>query len=489
MICVPIVASTHAKAIEQIGVCAGIPVDMIELRLDLLEEKVDLAGLLRAAKQRVIVTCRPERAGGRWSGMEQERLELLQSAVRMGVAYVDVEDDSVNQVQGTDATGIICSYHDFKATPENLGEIVTRMENEMCDVVKFATMATSLEDNLRVFAVLAKCRKPAIGLCMGELGEISRILALRYGSLLTFGTLAAGLESAPGQLVATDLANLYRVSKLSKDTAIYGVVGDPISHSMSPEIHNTAFARLGIDAVYLRFRVQEFSSFMNTVVPELGIRGLSVTIPHKHSAMKLAGHCTLLAQKIGAVNTLTLENGDWHGENTDCEAAIDAIKAAAQRAGITMRGARALLLGAGGTARAVGFGLVNAGCSLTIANRTRSRAEALAKDILAGVMSLDSVAGHQWDIIANTTSVGMHPRVDATPIEDRVFHARMVVFDAVYNPLATRMLEHARKCGAEIANGLEMFTGQAARQFERWTGQDAPLAAMREVVERRLQKG
>ncbi len=486
MICVPIVATTHAQAEQQLLACSQQPVQIVELRLDFLAEPPDLPRLLAACPRPAIVTCRSRQAGGQWDGSETDRLALLRRALELGASYIDVEAECARPFRGTPATKVIASYHNFDETPAALPQIVRDMEALPCDLVKFATMARSQDDNRRVLQILQGCTKPAIGLCMGEWGEISRILNLRYGSVLTFGSLEAGCESAPGQLTAVDLARLYRVPYLTDKTALYGVVGDPIAHSMSPEIHNTAINACGLDAVYLRFRVRDFGSFLADVAEPLDIRGLSVTIPHKDAARLAASEVDPTAERIGAVNTLTRTPTGWRGQNTDCEAALDAIRSAAARAGRPLAAARALLLGAGGTARAVGFGLARAGCRLTIANRTRTRAAELAADLDASVLSLEDLREPVWDVVANTTSVGMHPNVDASPAPPDLFRPAMVAFDAVYNPRETRMLRDARARGAAIADGLQMFVGQAVRQFEAWTGASAPVEAMEEVVQRRL---
>jgi 3-dehydroquinate dehydratase/shikimate dehydrogenase len=320
---------------------------------------------------------------------------------------------------------------------------------------------------------------------MGELGEVSRVLAPRLGSLLTFGALEAGRESAPGQLTARDLAELYRVRTITDATALYAVVGDPVAHSVSPEIHNTAFRETGLDAAYLRFRVADLAAFLATVRP-LALQGLSVTIPHKQAALAASAEVDPLARQAGAVNTLTRTPQGWRGENTDIYGALQALSAAAREGGIELAGAPALLLGAGGAARGIACALQEAGCRLTIANRTAERAARLAEEFGAEAVELADAHRGRYAVVANSTSVGMHPHEEATPIAAEVFGPGMVAFDAVYNPRETRMLREARERGAAIADGVAMFVGQAVRQFELWTGRAAPVAAMERVVVERL---
>ncbi len=487
MIAAPVVAPTMDEALSQLREARRQGVDLVELRLDAFREPFDLAVLLKAAPVPAIVTCRPRWAGGSFDGTEEARLRHLRRAVTLGAAYVDCESEVVSRIRPRGTTRLIASYHNFGETPTDLVSIVRAMEHLPCAVVKFATHANDLQDNLRVWEAVAACTKPAIGLCMGELGEASRILALRKGGLLTFGSLGSGLESAPGQHTARDLRELYRVDTITASTELYAVVGDPIAHSMSPAIHNAAFQHLDLDAVYLRFRVRDFPGFLDRIAPAVGLRGVSVTIPHKHAALEASGRVETAARRIGAVNTLCRTDAGWDGSNTDCAAALDAIRSAARRAKLRLRGRAALILGAGGTARALAVGLASAGCPLVFANRTRSRAAGLAHEFGGTVLDLEMAHTGRFGVIANTTAVGMHPREDATPVDPSVFRKGMVVFDAVYNPPTTRFLREAKRAGATVATGLDMFVGQAARQFELWTGWRAPRAVMRKVVRDRLQ--
>ncbi|MBN2711047.1 MAG: shikimate dehydrogenase [Planctomycetes bacterium] len=485
-ICTPIVSNNMSEAISTIEKACNSKADILELRLDYIDGGLNLPALLASSKLPVIVTCRAKREGGQWSGSEEERIAILQQVIDLKVDYVDVEADSVHKVKPNGVTKIIASTHNFESTPDNMNKLAENLEALPCDIIKWATMANSLEDNLKLFEVLEKRSKPAIGICMGELGEVSRILGPSRGSYLTFGSLTRGQESAPGQFTVDDLADLYRVKSITRKTKLYSVIGNPIAHSLSPEIHNRAFSFLDIDAVYFRLRVNDFSGFLKSIAEPLGLCGISVTIPHKHDALAAASIKEDLAEKIGAANTLTRIESGWHADNTDCSAALDAIKAGAARSGFSMESANALLLGAGGTARAIGFGLISAGCNLVISNRTRSKAEALASELGAEVMDLDKICVSDFSIIANTTSVGMHPNVDAMPVDASVLHKGMVVFDAVYNPRETMLLREAKAAGGEIASGVEMFVGQAARQFERWTGKAAPRGEMEKIVLKRL---
>ncbi|MHC4884280.1 MAG: shikimate dehydrogenase [Planctomycetota bacterium] len=487
MICIPITATSMEAALDQIARACQEPADLLELRLDYIERDLDVTTLLRSSSLPCIVTVRPVRDGGNFSGSEEDRFALLREADRAGAAYLDVEYDVLDAFGLADTATLIASYHNFEETPVDLPAIIKGIEALPCDIVKFATMGTRLTDNLAVWKAMAACRKPVIGLCMGELGEVSRVLAHRQGGLLTFGSLEAGRESAPGQQTARDLAELYRVKGITEATALYAVVGNPIGHSVSPEIHNSAFRAQHRDAAYLRFRVEDLAKFLQDFEC-LGLRGLSVTIPHKDAALKAATRVEPVAAKIQTVNTLTRIEGGWEGDNTDWKGSIDAIRNAAARAGLNLNGARALLLGAGGAAKGIAYGLQEAGCTLVIANRTRSKAEALAEELGAEVVDLANAHRQAFDVVANSTSMGMHPHEDASAIDAQVFHPGMVAFDAVYNPRETKMLREAKAAGAEVADGVEMFVGQAIRQYERWTGDTAPREIMEAIVVKRLSK-
>ncbi len=483
MICAPVIARDLAEARASFAQAAKTEVDLLELRLDYFAATPDIAALIAESPRPVIVTCRPKREGGLFTGPEELRLAWLEEARRRGAAYLDIEGDSFATFRPGGRTRLIASYHNFRETPADLPRIVRELEALPCDIVKFAVMGQAPRDNLSVLAQISACRKPAIGLCMGEYGEASRVLAPRAGAILTFGSLRSGQESAPGQPTVQELIELYRVGYLTDRTELFAVVGDPIAHSLSPTIHNSAFSALGLDRAYLRFRVTDFPTFLRQTAEPLGLRGLSVTIPHKGAALAAAAEVDELARRVGAVNTLTrLPDGRWRGDNTDLRAALDAILRAAERCGLALADAPAVVLGAGGTSRALAVGLQTVGCRVTIANRTREKAFALAEELGVSACGLDELRPGQAAVIANTTSLGMYPRVCEPPLTAQFFRPGQVVFDAVYNPQETLFLRLAREQGAQVATGVEMFVGQAARQFELWTGQPAPVELMEHVI-------
>ncbi|MEX0613645.1 MAG: shikimate dehydrogenase, partial [Pirellulales bacterium] len=296
---------------------------------------------------------------------------------------------------------------------------------------------------------------------------------------------------APGQLSYDQMVNIYRHNSIGPPTAVYGVVADPVGHSLSPQIHNAAFAETGIDAVYVPFRVplDTLGQFVEDV-PRLGIRGLSVTIPHKEMIAKFLTKVDPAVKGIGAVNTVLFKGAEVLGYNTDYKAAMDCLESA--MGGIAVQGPsplknkRVLVLGAGGVARAIMYGLQRRGAKSTIASRTRSRAQYLAETF--GGRCVEWAARHIADteIIINCTPVGMHPNVDETPFIKSHLKPAMIVFDTVYNPESTLLLKEARSQGCRIVTGVEMFIRQAALQFLLFTGKEAPEQLMRETLKRAI---
>jgi 3-dehydroquinate dehydratase/shikimate dehydrogenase len=321
---------------------------------------------------------------------------------------------------------------------------------------------------------------------MGEEGVASRILAAKFGGFVTFASVGAGRESAPGQLDIETMLNMYHFRNIDADTEVYGVAANPVAHSMSPAIHNAAFAATGKNAVYIPLKTNDCAALLHGLVP-LGLRGLSVTIPHKQEMCSLMDGVDDLCAAIGAVNTVLAKGGQLMGRNTDVDAAMAAIVSAARRAEIdSIAGRKVLLVGAGGAGRAIAYGLRAHESEVVIANRTLSRAQKLAAELDCEACSLDDMSTIDCDILVNATSIGMWPNTDSSPVPAEMLRPGMVVFDSVYNPVETRLLSDAAEAGCATATGLEWFVSQAAAQFEWWTGTPAPLEVMERVVRQRL---
>lgn len=280
-------------------------------------------------------------------------------------------------------------------------------------------------------------------------------------------------------------------TRIDSHTILYGVFGDPVRHSMSPVMLNRAFKECGINAAYAAFHVKP-AQLGEAIqgIRALGYGGVNVTIPHKLDVMKYMDHIDEGARMIGAVNTVVHRDGRLIGYNTD---GIGYVRSLKEETGIRLRGMRILLVGAGGAARGVGYALAQEEPeAIWIANRTADRAVELARDLAGGVdvrgMGLGEIdhIKNEVDLVVNTTSIGMHPLVDETPIDPSWFREGMVVSDLVYNPRITKLLREAKERGARIHSGLGMFIYQGAYAFEYWTGHPAPVTAMRETVEKIL---
>jgi len=485
-LCVPLTEKTTETMLASMH---SLPpaVDLVELRLDMMEQ-FDLAALLRRKDRPVIVTSRSTREGGHWRRTEQERLETLRRAVELGADFIDVEISSLSALGETPGgTGRILSYHNFVETPANLEELFVRIKALGADIVKIAVKANDIVDTLPVLDLLAKhaAAHPTIALSVGEEGLPTRILAAKLGAFLTFASAEAGKESADGQVPWKTMLELYRFSKIGPTTTVYGVVANPVAHSMSPVVHNAAFGARGLDAVYLPFKVAECAAFLDGY-QRYDLGGLSVTIPHKEAMLSLMNQVDDLAAQIGAVNTVHVKNGRRYGYNTDVQAAISSIEEAAIQAGFSGLGKLGVLMvGAGGAARAIAYGLRRRVRRLVIANRTVSRGKRLAEEVGAEFCPLSDLESVRFDVLVNTTSVGMHPDVNQSPVPAGILKKGKVVFDAVYNPPRTRLLREAEEVGCSTATGLDWFVRQAAAQFEIWTGQEAPAS----VIEAALRQG
>ncbi len=465
--------------------------DMVECRLDFLSPSPsanDLATLFADSPVPILATCRPVREGGRFSGGESHRLGILRLAAQYGAAFVDVEIDT--PLADWPKGAVILSHHDFERCPADLDAIVARLEASPAAVNKVAFASAGPEGAFRAFDVIRSSRKQTLALAMGEHAVMSRILAAKFGAFGTFASLRQGEASAPGQPTLEEMIDLYRYRSIGAATRVYGVIGCPVSHSMSPAVHNAAFAATGLDAVYVPLRIEpgadNFNRFMDALQerPWMDWRGFSVTIPHKESALAYVGaeNCEQLARTIGAVNTIAIDSaGKLHGYNTDYAAAIDSLCAVMgiRREGLSGRGVA--VLGAGGAARAIVAALAHYKARTTIYNRTVSRGEQLAQEFSCKAAGMDAAASSDAEILINCTPIGMHPRVADTPLESIPPSVR-VVFDTIYNPVETRLLSLAAQGRRAIIGGVDMFINQATEQFHIWTGKVPPRDVMHRVI-------
>jgi 3-dehydroquinate dehydratase/shikimate dehydrogenase len=430
-----------------------------------------------------IATCRRAASGGKFRGSIASQLDILNKAAAAGCQLVDVELQTAAKVKPEQLqklrarAALILSFHDFRAT-KKLDETLEKMLAFPADFYKVVSTATTLADNVTMIKFLARegDRHSLIGMCMGEQGMISRVLGVRAGSMFTFASAGTGQETAPGQITAQELRGVYRIDQVDVATRVYGVVGDPIAHSLSPAIMNAAFRRENVNAVYLALHAKTLKDLLSCV-KEIPIHGLSVTMPYKEAVLPHLDNTDSHTTKIGACNTVVrAQDGKLYGFNTDAAGIVRPL----ERRLNTLEGARILVIGAGGAARAAVFGLKERGCEVYILNRSLAAAKKLAHQARARIMKRPDLKKLAFDVIINATPVGMG-NTRETPLQDKEINARYV-FDMVYDPAETRLLKLAKERGAQVIPGIEMFVHQAARQFEIWTGKPAPFDEMLRVV-------
>ncbi|MBC7785120.1 MAG: shikimate dehydrogenase [Burkholderiales bacterium] len=514
-LCVSIYVNDLAQARRDVALAAERGADMVELRVDTFTDEMEVRSLVSSCTLPCIVTCRSRLEGGQTELDDVQRLGLLTAAGEAGASYLDIEFATMrdNNWAGPSKPrdqrpGWIYSAHDFQSRPLGLNQLIIDLAQSTADIAKVAWQARSVRDNIEAFELMLQRHKPSAAICMSEPGMISRILAKKFGAFVSFASLDSASATAPGQVTVTDLKQIYRWDAQRASTRVYGVVGQPIAHSMSPAIHNRAFDHVGFDGVYVPFLIEgtyeSFKAFMETFLEfqPLMLGGLSVTIPHKENALRYLQErgATIepLAELIGAVNTVIVaRDGDdytLHGQNTDYAAILDAITDTLSITRDALAGRRVAVIGAGGTGRTAVAALARYGADVTIYNRSADRADALAKEFdgLSGKVAaaaIVSLGAADAEIFINTTSVGMHPNVDASPFDSATpdITESTLVFDTIYNPLETKLLRQARQRGARTIAGIDMFVRQAAAQFEAWTGIAAPADVMRDVVISRLE--
>ena len=501
------------EALDRADLAVKAGAKLIEWRIDAIAVEDGAAKaveeLLRHCPVSSIVTCRPKWEGGLYDGDESDRMELLERIARLPQPprYLDIEQKCAAKhvdmperlaselTKAGSEGGVILSSHDLQGRPADLFRIIEAMTNTPGgSIIKVVWFARSLRDNLQAFELLAERQKPTIALCMGEFGLMSRVLASKFGGFLTFATVMPGRETAPGQPTIDDLRQLYRFDSIGRDTRVYGVIGWPVGHSLSPALHNAGFEAVGHDGVYLPLPIPpEYEHFKATVgafldFAPLHFRGASVTIPHKENLLRFVkergGKVDPLAETIGAANTLTVnEDGTIEASNTDCPAAIQALCASLDIEFEGMAGKSVAMLGAGGAARGIVVGLAQIGANVTIFNRSRDRAEALAGEFgTLGSVSVGEAAqlsSQPFDIYINCTPLGMAgtETAELSPLPEDSPLKGALVMDTVYNPVETPLLKQAEAAGAKTLDGMAMFVRQAGAQFTIWTGQPLPVDA------------
>jgi 3-dehydroquinate dehydratase / shikimate dehydrogenase len=473
-ICVTVGGATMAELCQARD--AVLDADLVELRLDAVRDP-DGAAAIAGRRLPVVVTCRPRWEGGSFDGAEDDRLTLLRRAWEAGAEYVDLEHAAAFApafLTSTHGRRVVLSMHDFAGVPRDLAARVAAMRETPAEVIKVAVRTARLSDAIEVFGLQRHLPGRAlVAIGMGMPGIVTRALAARAGSCWTY----AGDGWAPGQVPASVLRKRFRFDAIGRGTAVYGVVGRPIAHSLSPAMHNAAFAAEGIDAVYLPLEAADAEDFL-VFAQAVGLRGASVTAPFKVS---LAGHAALdvEASRAGALNTLVREGAGWRGTNTDVEGFLAPL-----RPRLPLHGVRSAVLGGGGAARAAAHALRREGATVTVCARRREQAQHIAASLDVQAAGWPPVPG-SWDLLVNATPVGTAPGVDETPWPDARFDGRFV-YDLVYNPPVTRLLREAEAAGCATLGGLDMLVGQAQQQFLLWTGRRPDAAVMRAAAARDL---
>lgn len=466
MIIVSITGPTITDALRQMSSSVRYA-DMFEFRLDLLREPF-MSRLFAAARKPAIATLRSREEGGTFDGTDEMKMDVLVSAAFSGAAFVDVELACGKEFvallrRRLGKTKIILSYHGRENI--NAAGVFNRMKKCGGDIFKLAYAARDCADirhAVRFLDMAKRERRKAMAIAMGEWGEPSRILYRALGGWATYAAPDDAAGAAPGQISVRVMKQLYRADKHSSHTRIFGVVGNPVAHSKGIYLHNPLFRRMRRDAVYCRFPVKNVARFMQHVAPKLS--GFSVTLPHKQRMMRFLHRVDATARSIGAVNTVVRRSGQLLGTNTDAPGALDAIEET-----VRVKGKRLLVAGAGGAARAIAFEAKRRGATVGVTNRTMAKARALAREFRIRAVEPGAIRPHDWDILVNATAVGMTPNVNASPFPPSLLKGK-VVFDAVYNPPMTKLLRQAKRAGARIVQGTEMYIYQAALQVRLYTG-------------------
>ncbi|XP_059652599.1 bifunctional 3-dehydroquinate dehydratase/shikimate dehydrogenase, chloroplastic-like [Cornus florida] len=500
MICAPLMADSVDQMLIQMRKAKELGADLVEVRIDSLKNfssQRDLEILVKQCPLPTLVTYRPTWEGGQYDGDETSRQTALRLAMELGADYIDVElkvaDEFYNSIKGKkpEKVKIIVSSHNYQNTPsiEEIGNLVARIQATGADIVKIATTALDITDSARIFQVLVHSQVPTIGIVMGERGLISRILCAKFGGFLTFGSLDEGVVSAPGQPTIKDLLELYNFRQIGADTKVHGVIGKPIGHSKSPHLYNAAFKSVKFNGIYLPLLVDSVANFLNTYSSPDFV-GYSYTIPHKADGLKCCDEIDPIAKEIGAISCMIRRpnDGKLMGYNVDYLGAIGAIEEAlggSQGSVSPLSGKLFVVIGAGGAGKALAYGGMEKGARVVVANRTYEKAKELANKVGGEAITLAELEDFHPEegmILANTTSVGMKPKTDLTPLSKKALSYYSLVFDAIYTPKWTRLLQEAQESGAKVVFGTEMFINQAFVQFERFTGLPAPKALIRETL-------
>jgi 3-dehydroquinate dehydratase/shikimate dehydrogenase len=505
-ICISVCEATVAALQRSLAAAAEV-CDLIEVRLDCLTPAELETGaslittLLEKSSCQTILTFRPVEQGGRRPIKQETRRAFWSSAI-FSESFFDVELDLVEELSlmesspplPIDWSRTVCSHHDFRGVPRNLDEIYERLASTPARVLKIAVLANDATDCISVFNLLRRAGKEGremIAIAMGPAGIATRILGPSRGAFLTYASPEGGTVTAPGQISAGELRDVYRLEEIDQQTEIFGLVGLPVSHSVSPHLHNAAFAAAGLNAVYLPFEVHDVKAFIKRMIHpktrelDWNIHGLSITAPHKSAVLTQLDWIEPAAQEIEAVNTILIEDNELRGYNTDV---LGFVKPLVRRFG-DLREARCAVLGAGGAASAALSALRRAGAKPTLFARNDKKANLLAARFGITWMKLGEASFAGFDVVINATPLGSAGQFEnKSPATTQQLRGARLAYDLVYNPTETKFLREAREAGCETLGGLEMLVSQATEQFRLWTGGSVPETVMYEAAQRGLEE-
>lgn len=504
-ICVP-VCVRHVDQLADIVERAQEVADIVELRIDYVEPAEvetalhEAAALHKTASLPFILTFRSAEQGGARSIAAADRVEFWLHQSQPGVlnSFPDFADVELELLQTEEirqqlsSQRLICSHHDFAGGSGDLEDLYIRMAGTNASILKIAAQAGDATDCIPVFNLMDRARRESrelIAIAMGQAGVMTRILGPSRGSFLTYGALDEDSATAPGQVTARELREVYRIDSIHRETQIMGVIGRPVRHSISPRIHNAAFAQVNINAVFIPFEVHDLESFIRRMVRknsreiEWNLRGIAVTAPHKSAVMKHLDWVEPAAAEIGAVNTIIVQDGGLRGYNTDAAGFIRPLKNRIA----SLAGARCAVIGAGGAARAVVWALRQEGASVTLFCRDSEKAKAIRDQFEVSCRSLAHATLFDFDIVVNATPLGTRGELETeTPVIAEQLRGVRLAYDLVYNPLETQFMREARQAGCETVGGLEMLIAQAVEQFRLWTGKEPDVESMRDGAKRAL---
>lgn len=465
MLCIVILGPSIEEARAQIKQ-ATVYADLVELRLDCFSSRDPdvLSDLLKEFSIPMIFTIRSKSQGGAYKGSEEDRLQEIKQLAACRPAYLDLEwhvPQAFFDQMSRDFPDIklIISYHDFNNSHGALDKIIDAMPRVKGALYKIATMAHSTADALRLMAASSKYQD-VITISMGESGEVSRILYPRVKNFLTYSCLDESHASAPGQVPAQMLVDIYRIKSIHPNTGLYGLIGNRVTKSISHWTHNALMQAFNLDAVYVKMKVEsgELQTTLN-LMKTLGFRGLSVTMPLKEEILPYLDEIDPDAKAIGAVNTILFDQGRLIGYNMDGYGALESL----EKLGL-VKGKRVILIGAGGAARAIAFEAKRRGAHVIILNRTSGRAQQLALEFDCEADGLEMMPKYfesGYDILINCTPHSL-------PIDPKHFIKDAIVMDITNKPMDTLFLKAAQLAGCRIVYGYQMFVRQALKQFEVW---------------------